>query len=98
MFVIISVATDIRAVGMMAGVAVGSVVMMNAFVGGPITGASMNPARSIAPAFFSGEWSYMLIYILAPCVGAVMAVKFYEWIRYDSADSKQSKKNVKVCC
>ena len=55
MFVIIAVATDTRAIGTMAGAAIGATVMLDAFVGGPVTGASMNPARSIAPALAEGR-------------------------------------------
>lgn len=81
MFVIIAVATDTRAVGTMAGAAIGSAVAFGAFVGGPVTGASMNPARSLAPALFEGGVSEIWIYILGPCLGAVLAAIFYEKIR-----------------
>lgn len=81
MFVITSVATDSRAVGELAGIAIGSTVAIAAFVGGPLTGASMNPARSLAPALFSGETAYLWVYILAPVLGAFLGAKCYEWIR-----------------
>lgn len=72
MIVIMAVATDTRAVGVMAGAAIGAVVMIDAFVGGWATGASMNPARSLAPALFqSGALSSLWIYFLAPAAGAV---------------------------
>lgn len=81
MFVIISVATDARAVGELAGIAIGSTVALCAFVGGPLTNASMNPARSIAPAILSGDYSLLLLYIFAPIIGALLGAKAYEWIR-----------------
>ena len=59
------------------GFAVGAVVMLEAIFAGPITGASMNPARSIAPALVSGNTSHLWLYILAPIIGAVLA--FFTW-------------------
>lgn len=81
MFVITSVATDSRAVGELAGIAIGSTVALCAFVGGPLTNASMNPARSIAPAIFSGQYGTLWLFILAPVIGAILGAKTYEWIR-----------------
>jgi aquaporin NIP len=81
MFVIISVATDSRAVGELAGIAIGSTVALCAFVGGPLTKASMNPARSIAPALFSGKLDFLWLYLLAPIVGTTLGALTYEWIR-----------------
>ena len=60
MFVIMAVATDYRAVGNAAGLAIGATVLLNAMFGGPICGASMNPARSLGPAFVSGNWKSLL--------------------------------------
>lgn len=95
MFVIIAVATDSRAVGVMAGAAIGATVMLDAFIGGPLTGASMNPARSLAPAIFSGTLSHLWIYFLAPCTGTLLAAFAYEAIRCETAGDK---KNVGGCC
>ncbi len=81
MFVIISVATDTRAEGTMAGLAIGATVCLGALVGGPFSGASMNPARSLAPAIFAGEWAQLWIYLSAPCAGAILAVLIYGKIR-----------------
>lgn len=81
MFVIVSVATDSRAVGELAGIAIGSTVALCAFVGGPLTGASMNPARSLAPAVLSGEMNSIYLYLIAPCVGAISGAFVYHWIR-----------------
>ena len=87
MFVIISVATDSRAVGELAGIAIGSTVMLCAFVGGPLTNASMNPARSIGPALLSGNFSILWLYLLAPILGAFLGGKSYEWIRCNKDNS-----------
>ena len=81
MFVIMAVATDTRAEGTMAGVAIGGTVMLAAFVGGPVTGASMNPARSFAPALMQGQMGEMWIYILGPILGAVTAALLYNFLR-----------------
>jgi aquaporin NIP len=74
MFVILSVSTGAREKGMMAGAAVGAVVAFEALFAGPICGASMNPARSLAPAVVSGHVEHLWIYLLAPVVGATAAV------------------------
>ncbi len=93
MFVIIAVATDTRAVGTMAGAAIGATVMLGAFVGGPVTGAAMNPARALAPAFFQNQMSVCWIYFAGPTAGAVFAALVYEWIRCD-----EKKLKAKGCC
>jgi MIP family channel proteins len=74
MFVILSVSTGAKEKGIMAGAAIGSVVAFEALFAGPISGASMNPARSIAPALVSGNWQHLWIYVLAPVAGAALAV------------------------
>lgn len=86
MFVIISVATDTRAVGELAGLAIGLTVALCAFVGGPDTGASMNPARSFGPALFNGSLSQTWMYFIVPILGTVSGAFVYEKIRceYDS--------------
>ena len=81
MFVITSVATDSRAVGEMAGMAVGLTVALGAFFGGPLTGASMNPARSLGPAIVSGNLNLIILYLFVPILGAVLGARVYEWIR-----------------
>lgn len=81
MFVIVSVATDTRAEGAMAGVAIGGAVTLAAFLGGPVTGASMNPARSLAPALISGDFSNLWIYFAGPIIGAALAATVYNLIR-----------------
>lgn len=74
MFVILGVSTGARESGIMAGAAIGGVVALEAIFAGPISGASMNPARSLAPALMSGHLEHVWVYLLAPVVGALLAV------------------------
>lgn len=74
MFVILSVSTGANEKGITAGLAIGSVVALEALFAGPISGASMNPARSLGPALVSGHIENLLLYLTAPVVGAVLAV------------------------
>lgn len=84
MFVIISVATDTRAVGQLAAIAIGGTVALDALWGGPVTGASMNPARSFGPALVSGLWQAQWIYWLAPILGAVIGASLYQGLRAET--------------
>lgn len=81
MFVITAVATDIRAVGQAAALAIGGAVALGALVGGPISGASMNPARSIGPAIVSGDLAHLWLYIAAPILGAAAGSVAYARLR-----------------
>jgi aquaporin NIP len=81
MFVITSVATDTRAVGQAAAIAIGGTIGLEALFAGPISGASMNPARSLAPALVSWTWSDQWLYILGPAIGAVGGVIAYQFVR-----------------
>jgi MIP family channel proteins len=81
MFVIIAVATDTRAVGAAAALAIGGTVGLDALFGGPITGASMNPARSFAPALASGTWTSFWLYVVGPVVGASLGALAYQYVR-----------------
>jgi aquaporin NIP len=74
MFVILSVATGAKEKGIMAGVAVGAVIGLEALFAGPISGASMNPARSFAPALVAWRFDCLWVYLTAPVLGAVLAV------------------------
>ena len=74
MFVILSVSTGAREKGITAGIAVGAVIALEAMFAGPICGASMNPARSLAPAVVSGDSRMVWIYLVAPVIGALIAV------------------------
>jgi aquaporin Z len=74
MFVILSVSTGAQEKGITAGIAVGSVIALAALFAGPICGASMNPARSLAPAVVSGHVESLWVYLTAPVLGALLAV------------------------
>ncbi|MDZ4689012.1 MAG: aquaporin [Planctomycetaceae bacterium] len=74
MFVILNVSTGAREQGLLAAVTIGGAVALEALFAGPICGASMNPARSLAPALVSGQWSALGIYLTAPVLGAWLAV------------------------
>jgi aquaporin NIP len=84
MFVIMAVATDTRAVGAGAAIAIGGTVGLDALFGGPVTGASMNPARSIGPALVTGELHDLWIYVAAPVLGAAAGALAYQAIRGES--------------
>jgi aquaporin NIP len=81
MFVIVAVATDTRAVGAAAAIAIGGAVGLDALFGGPVTGASMNPARSLGPALVAGEWTDFWVYVAGPLIGAAGAAFAYQAIR-----------------
>jgi aquaporin NIP len=73
MLVILNVSSGAHEQGLMAGIAIGGTVLLEAMFAGPATGASMNPARSFAPALVSGELSYLWIYLTAPVIGMLLA-------------------------
>jgi MIP family channel proteins len=81
MLVITAVATDVRAVGQAASLAIGGTVALGALVGGPISGASMNPARSIGPALVAGQLDALWIYLVGPVIGAIAGAVVYRWLR-----------------
>jgi MIP family channel proteins len=81
MFVITSVATDVRAVGQAAAIAIGGTIGLEALFAGPISGASMNPARSLAPALVSWTWSDQWLYVFGPALGAMAGVIAYQFVR-----------------
>ena len=74
MFVILSVSTGAKEKGITAGIAIGSVIALEAMFAGPICGASMNPFRSLAPAVVSGNLQHLWVYLTAPVLGALIAV------------------------
>ncbi|XVF81870.1 hypothetical protein PTKIN_Ptkin15bG0190400 [Pterospermum kingtungense] len=82
MFVISGVSTDNRAVGKLGGVAVGMTIMLNVFVAGQISGASMNPARSIGPAIVKHVYKGLWLYILGPIIGAIAGAFTYNLLRF----------------
>jgi MIP family channel proteins len=89
MFVILGVSTGAREKGITAGIVVGSVIALEALFAGPICGASMNPARSLAPAIVSGHLQTLWIYLLAPTLGACAGVLACRCVREDHCCSKR---------
>ncbi len=83
MFVILSVSTGAKEKGVTAGIAVGSTVALAALFAGPISGASMNPARSLAPALLSVHFENLWIYLTAPFIGAALAVPLCRGVQAD---------------
>ncbi len=93
MFVITAVATDARASGGMAAVAIGGTVALAAVFGGPISGASMNPARTLGPALASGEVAHLWVYFAGPLVGAALGA-----FAYDLVCCGDERTEAKGCC
>jgi aquaporin NIP len=87
MFVILNVSTGAKEKEIMAGAAIGGVVAFEAMFAGPICGASMNPARSIAPALMSSNLQHMWLYVVAPVLGALLAVPGCRCIQEDGCCS-----------
>jgi aquaporin NIP len=83
MFVIMAVATDTRAVGAAAAIAIGGTVALDSLFGGGATGASMNPARSFGPALIAGQWQDFWIYLTGPLFGALAGAFAYQLARGD---------------
>ncbi|CAO2838099.1 unnamed protein product [Amaranthus hypochondriacus] len=97
MFVITAVATDTRAVGDLAGIAIGTTILLDILLIGPSTGGSMNPARTLGPAIAAGRYHGIWIYMLAPPIGAFLGSAFYSLIKLkeDVSDDEQSPGRVK---
>jgi len=87
MFVILAVATDTRAVGEAAAIAIGGTIGLDAMFGGPISGASMNPMRSLGPALVSGNLHALWLYIVAPVLGASLGGIAYQFVRGEAVDA-----------
>lgn len=81
MLTILNVSTGAKEKGITAGIAVGGVIAMEAMFAGPVSGASMNPARSAAPALVSGHWEHLWIYLAAPPLGAYGAMRACRCVR-----------------
>jgi MIP family channel proteins len=88
MFVILAVATDTRAVGEAAAIAIGGTIALDAMFGGPISGASMNPMRSLGPALVSGDLHALWLYIAAPLVGASLGGLLYQVVRGEASPAE----------
>jgi aquaporin Z len=85
MLVIMNVASGSKEKGMFAGIAIGSVVLLEAMFAGPVCGASMNPARSLAPAIVSGHVEHLWVYMIAPLTGTCAAVFTWQFLKPNSA-------------
>ncbi|PON58289.1 Major intrinsic protein [Trema orientale] len=91
MFVVSGVATDNRAVGQLAGLAIGSTVLLNVLFAGPISGASMNPARSLGPAIVWKKYKGLWIYLVSPTLGAIAGVWAYNLVRFTDKPLREIK-------
>ena len=86
MFVILSVSSGPRERGITAGLVVGGYVTLAALFAGPISGASMNPARSAGPALIARDWDSLWIYLTAPLLGAALAVPLWQFLHGSSGN------------
>jgi MIP family channel proteins len=90
MLVIMAVATDARVSGAVPAIAIGFTVVFDVLIGGPVTGGSMNPARSFGPALFAGgeAVSQYWLYVVGPCIGAVVGSAVFEALRLEKGHAK----------
>ncbi|KAK2657019.1 hypothetical protein Ddye_010071 [Dipteronia dyeriana] len=93
MFIVSGVATDNRATGELAGLAIGATVLLNVMFAGPISGASMNPARTLGPAIVWSQYKGIWIYMVAPILGAVCGAWVYNMVRYTDKPSREIAKS-----
>lgn len=93
MFVISGVATDNRAIGELAGLAVGATILLNVLLAGPISGASMNPARSLGPAIVAHRYQAIWVYIVGPVSGTVTGAWAYNLIRFTNRPLREITKS-----
>ncbi|WJX50563.1 hypothetical protein P8452_36847 [Trifolium repens] len=82
MFVVSAVSTDNRAIGELAGIAVGMTIVVDVFIAGPVSGASMNPARTLGPAVVMHNYKGFWVYVLGPFIGAILGASAYNLIRF----------------
>jgi glycerol uptake facilitator-like aquaporin len=87
--VIMAVATDTRAVGAAAAIAIGGTVALDSLYGGGVTGASKNPAGSLGPALAASSWADIWIYLVGPVVGALVGGALYQLVRHTDAAEDQ---------
>ncbi|KHN22407.1 Aquaporin NIP6-1 [Glycine soja] len=86
MFVVTAVATDTRAVGELAGIAVGATVMLNILIAGPVSGGSMNPVRTLGPAVAANNYKAIWVYLVAPILGALAGAGTYTAVKLPEED------------
>ncbi|MDQ3016696.1 MAG: aquaporin [Bacteroidota bacterium] len=94
MLVIMNVAHGSKEQGMFAGLAIGCTVLLEAMFAGPISGASMNPARSFGPAIISGHLEYLWIYLIATILGASLAIPIWKYLQ--TPEKSKDNKSLKV--
>ncbi|XP_059302619.1 nodulin-26-like isoform X2 [Lycium ferocissimum] len=94
MFVIVGVATDDRAMKHLSGVAIGATVSLDILFSGPLTGASMNPARSLGPAIVTGHYKGLWIYIIGPTLGAIFGAWTYNLLRLTNKSWGEAAKEI----
>lgn len=92
MFVVTAVATDTRAVGELAGIAVGATVMLNILIAGETTGASMNPVRTLGPAIAANNYKAIWVYLTAPILGALCGAGTYSAVKLPEEDGDTNEK------
>ncbi|KAJ1410050.1 Major intrinsic protein [Sesbania bispinosa] len=92
MFVVTAVATDTRAVGELAGIAVGATVMLNILIAGPATGGSMNPVRTLGPAIAANNYKGVWLYLIAPVLGALSGAGAYTVVKLPDEQSEAQAK------
>lgn len=97
MVVIMNISTGSKEIGTMAAIAVGGVILLEAMFAGPITKASMNPIRSIAPAIFTGNFQHLWLYILAPILGAITAVSSCKLVKDDNCCNEKNDVKTQKC-
>lgn len=88
MFVVMAVATDARVNSVLAPYAVGGTVATASILAGPVSGGSLNPARSLAPALWSGTWDHQWVYLLGPVTGAVLGAVLYQLVRAEAPSAE----------
>jgi MIP family channel proteins len=89
-FVISAVATDTQGIGKVAAFAIGATILVDALWGGPLTGASMNPARSFGPALLTLHWTNLWIYLVGPIIGGIIGAVVYHLIRQPAAQAERT--------
>ncbi|XP_030501198.2 probable aquaporin NIP5-1 [Cannabis sativa] len=95
LFVVTAVATDTRAVGELAGIAVGATVMLNILIAGPSSGASMNPVRTLGPAVAAGNYKALWIYFVAPTLGALVGAGTYTAVKLPETSAELAARQVR---